>query len=252
MVKQIKKDNMRTTIVIFTDHKVSVSEIPNYKKYKFLCNYDLVKQYDMIEDPRYCPQMMVVGFDPSTKRRQKGLVLKDIYITRINGKCINQPIGLINGSIPETYHNLNKREAITEESRTIKVTLEQAREWYNSNNLALRTLALSTFKESELNIDLEYIMTAIIDRRKIFPLTAKEVTKQQTLAHLKFIAEYFNKTWEKTTENAGYFIGKLYKDGEIEVFEHKGTQHAGIIYFKNPEDAEKAIKILGKEVLNLF
>lgn len=28
--------------------------------------------------------------------------------------------------------------------------------------------------------------------------------------------------------------------------------HAGIIYFKNPEDAEKAIKILGKEVLNLF
>ena len=32
----------------------------------------------------------------------------------------------------------------------------------------------------------------------------------------------------------------------------KGTQHAGIIYFKNPEDAEKAIKILGKEVLNLF
>lgn len=40
MVKQIKKDNMRTTIVIFTDYKVPVSEIPNYKKYKFLCNYD--------------------------------------------------------------------------------------------------------------------------------------------------------------------------------------------------------------------
>ena len=54
----------------------------------------------MIEDPRYSPQMMVVGFDPSTKRRQEGLVLKDIYITGINGKCINQPIGLINGSIP--------------------------------------------------------------------------------------------------------------------------------------------------------
>lgn len=32
MVKQIKKDNMRTTIVIFTDHKVPVSEIPNYNK----------------------------------------------------------------------------------------------------------------------------------------------------------------------------------------------------------------------------
>lgn len=51
---------------------------------------------------------------------------------------------------------------------------------------------------------------------------------------------------KKLQKNAGYFIGKLYKDGEIEVFEHKGTQHASIIYFKNPEDAEKAIKILGK------
>lgn len=29
---------MRTIIVIFTDHKVPVSKIPNYKKYKFLCN----------------------------------------------------------------------------------------------------------------------------------------------------------------------------------------------------------------------
>lgn len=29
-----------------------------------------------------------------------------------------------------------------EESRTIKVTLEQAREWYNSDNLALRTQSM--------------------------------------------------------------------------------------------------------------
>lgn len=202
---------MRTIIVIFTDHKVPVSEIPNYKKYKFLCNYDLVKQYDMIEDPRYCPQMMVVGFDPSTKRRQKSLILKDIYITRVNGQYINQPVGLINGSIPETYHNLNKREAIMEESRTIKVTLEQAREWYNGTNLTLKALALSTFKESELKIN-----------------------------------------QEKTTENIGYFIGKLYKDGKIEVFRHDETKHAGIIYFKNPEDAEEAIRILGKEISNLI
>lgn len=33
---------MRTIIVIFTDHKVPVHEIPNFKKYKFLCNYDFV------------------------------------------------------------------------------------------------------------------------------------------------------------------------------------------------------------------
>ena len=243
---------MRTIIVIFTDHKVPVSEIPNYKKYKFLCNYDLVKQYDMIEDPRYCPQMMVVGFDPSTKRRQKGLVLKDIYITRINGQYINQPVGLINGSTPETYYNLNKQEPTMEESRVIKVSLEKARDWYNGTNLTLKALALSTFKESELKINFEYIMEAIIARRKAFPPTVEDIAKQQTLAHLKFIAEYFNKTWEKTTENIGYFIGKLYKDGKIEVFRHDETKHAGIIYFKNPEDAEEAIRILGKEISNLI
>lgn len=72
----------------------------------------------------------------------------------------------------------------------------------------------------------------MIGRRKIFPPTAKEVAKQQTLAHLKFIAEYFNKTWEKTTENNGYFLGKLHKDGNIEVFQHKNTKHAGVIYLK--------------------
>lgn len=35
MVKQIKKDNMRTTIVIFTDHKVPVSEILTIKSTNF-------------------------------------------------------------------------------------------------------------------------------------------------------------------------------------------------------------------------
>lgn len=38
---------MRTIIVIFTDYKVPVSEVPNFKKYKFLCNY--VEQFSSRE-----------------------------------------------------------------------------------------------------------------------------------------------------------------------------------------------------------
>lgn len=53
---------MRTIIVIFTERKVSPNEIPSYKKYKFLCNYDTVSLYDMVEDPRYTGKMMVVEF----------------------------------------------------------------------------------------------------------------------------------------------------------------------------------------------
>lgn len=41
---------MRIIIVIFTDRKVSLNEVPSYKKYKFLCNYDTVSLYDMVED----------------------------------------------------------------------------------------------------------------------------------------------------------------------------------------------------------
>lgn len=72
---------MRTISVIFTDRKVSRNEIPYYKKYKFLCNYDTVSIYDMVEDPRYSGKMMVVGFTCDTDRVQQGITLKDIYIT---------------------------------------------------------------------------------------------------------------------------------------------------------------------------
>ena len=70
---------MRTIIVIFTDRKVSLNEVPSYKKYKFLCNYDTVSLYDMVEDPRYTGKMMVVGFTCEVDRVQQGITLKDIY-----------------------------------------------------------------------------------------------------------------------------------------------------------------------------
>ena len=44
---------MRTIIVIFTERKLSLNEMVPYKRYKFLCNYDTVSLYDMVEDPRY-------------------------------------------------------------------------------------------------------------------------------------------------------------------------------------------------------
>lgn len=43
---------MRTIIVIFTERKLSLNEVASYKRYKFLCNYDTVSLYDMVEDPK--------------------------------------------------------------------------------------------------------------------------------------------------------------------------------------------------------
>ena len=101
---------MRTIIVIFTDKRISFTKIPSYKKYKFLCNYDIVLSGDIIEDPRYPDKMMVVGITYNTDKVQQGRKLKDIYITKVNGRVINQPTEVINGSLAES--NKQKTKAI--------------------------------------------------------------------------------------------------------------------------------------------
>lgn len=100
---------MRTIIVVFTDRKVSFNEVSSYKKYKFLCNYDTVSLYDMVEDPRYIGKMMVVGFTCDTDRVQQGMTLKDIYITKVNGQVINQPAGLVNGSLAGSDFDIDRQ-----------------------------------------------------------------------------------------------------------------------------------------------
>lgn len=103
---------MRTIIVVFTDRKVSLNEVSSYKKYKFLCNYDTVSLYDMVEDPRYTGKMMVVGFTCDTARVQQGITLKDIYITKVNGQVINQPAGLVYSSLVGSDFDIDKLSII--------------------------------------------------------------------------------------------------------------------------------------------
>lgn len=101
---------MRTIIVIFTERKLSLIERASYKRYKFLCNYDTVSLYDMVEDPRYTGKMMVVGFTCDTDRVQQGITLKDIYITKVNGQVINQPAGLVNGTLAGSDFDIDKQK----------------------------------------------------------------------------------------------------------------------------------------------
>lgn len=246
---------MRTTIVIFTDKMVSRSEIPSFKKYKFLCNYDTVSIYDIIADPRYTSKMMVVGFDPCTDRVQGGVTLKDIYITEINGYTINQPAGLVQGSLAGSNYDIdkNKERSNMEEKRNIKVTLEQAMEWYNSGNSTLRTLALSAYTEDELKLNFQYISNKVCNTCVGVTVPANDGEKHKTLADLAIIAKYFNGDWKKTTHNIGYCISieNTINGSTVEVYKHESVKYPGIIYFKNREDVTKAIKILGKRIRNL-
>ena len=66
------------------------------------------------------------------------------------------------------------------------------------------------------------------------------------------IAKFFNGSWKKTTSNTGYFLGN-YNNGSGPVVDTcNGVQYAGIVYFRNQEDAIKSAKILGDRVKNLF
>lgn len=89
---------------------------------------------------------------------------------------------------------------------------------------------------------------------------ANEAEKYNTLADLAIIAKFFNGSWKKTTNNTGYFLGNFNAGcgpvvdtcNGVGVYQHNTVQYAGVVYFKNQEDAIKAVKILGKRVKSLF
>lgn len=139
-----------------------------------------------------------------------------------------------------------------EEKRNIKVTLEQAMEWYNSGNRILRTLALSAYTEDELKLNFKYINSKVCNTCFCANVPVDEAEKYNTLVDLAVIAKFFNGSWKKTTSNTGYFLANYNNVIGPEVDQHNTVQYAGIVYFRNQEDAIKAAKILGDRVKNLF
>ena len=140
------------------------------------------------------------------------------------------------------------------ETRNISVTLEQAIKWYNSGNATLRELALNAYTKDELELDYNSIDREVNQICTCICIPKCEGKKFQVLAKLATIAKYYNKDWKKTACNTGYFIGN-YNNGNspaIDIYTNSSAQYTGVVYFKNYEDAVKALKILGDEVKELF
>lgn len=131
---------VRTIYVVFTNKKLSNSELRGMRQYMFLCPYDTIQAGDMIEDNRYSTPMQVVSWNRNTAQVQNGITLKVIEPSRLNGAAI----------VRVNYSEAEQKVLNSMEARNISVTLEQAREWYNSDNTTLRTLALNAYAESEL------------------------------------------------------------------------------------------------------
>lgn len=77
------------------------------------------------------------------------------------------------------------------------------------------------------------------------------------------MAKYYNGSLEMKAGKTGYFIGKSSMGGSvvvqqvnltdgIAIYEHKTVQYAGIVYFKNAQDAKEAAKLLYNELNLLF
>ena len=139
------------------------------------------------------------------------------------------------------------------ETRNISVTLEQAIKWYNSGNDTLRLLALNAYTKEELGFNYNSIKSQVDTIDLYYDIPSGEGRKFEALTKLAIIAKYYNKDWKKTNSNIGYVIWKCNEiNSPISIYTSSVTQYAGVVYFKNYEDAVKALKILGDEAKELF
>lgn len=218
---------MKTIEVIFTNTRKD-PEITD-TKYLFLCNNLEVCIGDLITDHRYSTKLLVVNIYDKDAIVQNGHILKKVCVDEIEHK-----------------------------TRAILIDLETAYNWYFSDNTTLKALALSVYNESELCNSYKYISKQV--DAKIIKLRVPFENNMFFIALSKLftIANYYNNGWKKIESNTGYFIGKSaigvkavetsYND--IYIFKHDTVKYPGIVYFKNKEDAIKALHILNKEDLN--
>lgn len=124
------------------------------------------------------------------------------------------------------------------ETRTIKVTLDKAKEWYVSGNPALYELALQAFTKKELETP----------TFKQIALMVGSLTIPKEEQVLKILAEFYNRPSDVVKPNYDkYFIGKNTYDGWT-VIKHSSVMYTGISYFLREKDAREALEIFLKEM----
>ena len=281
---------VRTIFVIYTDCPLNnLQDINSHKRYAFLCENDYIAISDMIEDKRYSTKMQVVAMSNNAYPSLNGILLKTIEPARVNGEKINifnkrrakeiedaqkamsarafektllfaqhyssqGPIGPLG---ERHFEQSNNKQM---ESRNIKVTIEQAREWYNSGDATLKTLALNAFTEEELMMCLAYVYKNVETDVAAFDVPNGEREKFSVKADLAVLAKYFNGDWEMKPGVKGYFLGNFIDScgrpiatfNKVGIYEHHTVQYEGITYFKSQESAIKAAKLLEDRLKLLF
>lgn len=245
---------VRTIYVVYTDQKLGYAQTRSMKQYMFLCPFDNIQAGDMIKDKRYSTAMQVVGWDKNSCEVQNGIKLKVIEPFLLNGKVMNQCTG--------SDFDIDKQRNNMEGKRNVAISLEEARKWYMGDNYALRAIALKAYPENEL-AGYDYMKGQISPIKTACELPYSERGKWDTLHKLAIMAKYYNGGWEMKAGKAGYSIGKSSMGGSavvqqvnltdgIATYEYRTVQYAGIVHFKNAQDAKEAAKLLFDELNLLF
>lgn len=138
------------------------------------------------------------------------------------------------------------------ETRNVKITIQQAANWYSSNNDILKALALNAFSRDEI------ILYYVKEQSKTVSLDLPQgqIDKFKTLAQLSVLASYFNSI-TKIEKGTKYFLGK--NDGvnhsiitklfdNIYIYKHiNDVKYAGIVYFNSEEAIKKAVSMIGED-----
>ena len=144
------------------------------------------------------------------------------------------------------------------EKRNIQISLEEAREWYNSGDSFKKELALKAYSETELSITTYINILALLKDEVI----ANSKEKAGIYRKLLNIAKYYNGLYPIeynsllgkqqyyiiTKEGASTLYFK-YKDFSINENVCKSNYE---IVFNSKEAAKRAIDILGEELNILF
>lgn len=143
------------------------------------------------------------------------------------------------------------------EKRNISISLEKAREWYEGRNIILKQLALEAYSEEELKKEITYsdILDKLRRSNKLITspiynsnIALGNIGKIEVLSKLYTIAAYFNGDWVPSSGTNNYYIGKSI--GTIEIVLCNSHILSSVPYFKNKEDAQKALEMLSSDELD--
>lgn len=144
------------------------------------------------------------------------------------------------------------------EKRNISISLEKAKEWYEGGNITLKQLALEAYSEEELKEEITY--PDILDKlwrsdklvtcqTSISGITTSSIEKIKVLSKLYNIAAYFNGDWVPSLGIDNYYIGKGIRTIKIAC---NNCILSSVPYFKNKEDAQKALEMLSSDELDVL